>query len=524
MRPTVSDAATPPSQSAQQPAVSAARRWYPRSFFGFLILAFALVCAPLVLSLVRLALEANELSAGTSVAVRKVAAVLQDVEALEQATTRMERLVLQSVALGEPVAADALEPAHQQFVQAAQHLLNAAPGDALTQSIKAISEAEATLVAQVRAQPRLSAPPPELDRINQDLQPLFEAGSRLAALEVAALQTASATTRRDALLALAVALPGALLLALGFTVALARPMHRVENAIRAMGAGRLDDTIQIGGPSDVRQLGMRLDWLRGRLKDLEGHRDLLTRSISHDLKTPLTSMVEGLALLRQEVAGPLNPQQAEVLTIMRESAQQLSDKIEGLLQVRTHAQQDSQRDAPVTLRRVALRELTLSVVSRHRLVAQGRQLRVQVQGDELFVSADQPKLDVVLDNLLSNAIRFSPPAGAICIEVQPHPERPQHARITVSDDGPGVAMADRDRVFDPGYRGDAQPAQSVAGSGQGLSIARDFVLAHGGSLTVLPPGSGPRKGASFCLVLPAVLPAVVAAPAAPRDTATHESA
>jgi two-component system, NtrC family, sensor histidine kinase GlrK len=478
----------------------ASNRPYPRSFFRFLILAFVLVTAPLVVSLVQLTLEANSQAAGSGAAVRKVAAVLKDVEALGPPLTQIERLVRQSLALNEPVPLDLLDNAHAQFTQVATRLLQVDQATDVLSDMRALAKAEGGLVITLRANPLVRELPNDLEQISEQLQALSDAGNRTAAREIGLLQAAFAQAQRHAVVGLAVALPLALLLAGIFTVALARPLTRIEDAIRAMGAGRLDEPIRIGGPRDVRMLGERLNWLRTRLSDLEGYRELLTRSISHDLKTPLTSMVEGLELLRQGVAGPLSPRQSEVVGIMHDSAHALSDKISGLLTVRSSAL----RDSPVDLRPVQLRELVMAVVSHHRLVAQGRQLNLQVLGPDIRLSADGPKLRIVFDNLLSNAIRFSPDGGGIDIELS---LRGEQAHIVVADDGPGVPMGDIDRIFDPGYRAKGQPEHAVVGSGVGLSIAREFVLSHGGKL-LLQAAQGRRKGAHFSVVLPSALPEI----------------
>jgi two-component system, NtrC family, sensor histidine kinase GlrK len=481
-------------------AAPVSNRPYPRSFFRFLILAFVLVTAPLVVSLIQLTLEANDQAAGSGAAVRKVAAVLKNVESLEPPVTQMERLVRQALALNEPVPLDLLDSAHVQFGQVAAKLLDPALSEGVVNDAQALVATEKALVQALRANPRVLALPPALDLLSEQLTALSDAGNRTAAREIGVLQASYVQARRHALVALAVALPLALVLAGVFTVALARPLTRIEDAIRAMGAGRLQERIQIGGPRDVRLLGERLDWLRTRLSDLESYRELLTRSISHDLKTPLTSMVEGLELLRQNVAGPLSPRQAEVVDIMADSAHALSDKIGGLLTVRSGAL----RDSPVDLRPVELRELVLAVVSHHRLVALGKQLDVQVLGAEIRLSADGPKLRVVFDNLMSNAIRFSPQGGGIDIELALHGDQ---ARVTVADDGPGVPLVDVDRIFDPGYRAKHQPEHAVGGSGVGLSIAREFVLAHGGQLRVAG-AQGRRRGAHLQVSLPSALPEI----------------
>jgi two-component system sensor histidine kinase GlrK len=114
-----------------------------------------------------------------------------------------------------------------------------------------------------------------------------------------------------------------------------------------------------------------------------------------------------------------------------------------------------------------------------------------------MAEVDVDKLGMALGNLLSNAIRFSPPGGHIRWHVA---ARAGRALIGVADDGPGVAAADRARIFEPFYRGEVQPDGAPRGSGIGLSIVHEVVTAHGGRIELLADG----PGAHFQIELPHV--------------------
>jgi two-component system sensor histidine kinase GlrK len=113
------------------------------------------------------------------------------------------------------------------------------------------------------------------------------------------------------------ALLGALLVALAMGWWLVRPVRHLEQAIIRLGASRFDEAVKVGGPADLRQLGKRLDWLRQRLAELESDRERALRHVSHELKTPLTALKEGISLLREEVPGPLASGQREVVDILQ---------------------------------------------------------------------------------------------------------------------------------------------------------------------------------------------------------------
>ena len=114
---------------------------------------------------------------------------------------------------------------------------------------------------------------------------------------------------------------------------------------------------------------------------------------------------------------------------------------------------------------------------------------MRAEGEPLTVVVDPVKLGTALANLLSNAIRFSARGGTIAFAVSSTPDT---ARIDISDAGPGIAEGDRDRIFEPFFRGERQPEHAVKGTGIGLSIVQEYIAAHGGRVTLLPGGPGAR--------------------------------
>jgi two-component system sensor histidine kinase GlrK len=291
---------------------------------------------------------------------------------------------------------------------------------------------------------------------------------------------------------IALALAGAFLVALVMGWWLVRPLRQLEQAIVRLGANRFDENITVGGPADLRQLGLRLDWLRQRLSELESDRERTLRHVSHELKTPLTALKEGVALLREEVPGPLADNQREVVDILQHNVVSLQQQIESLLSLNAAAFEARR----LRLARVDLPKLMGSVVQRREFHAQSRHLKVLVETSELGnVMLDAEKMAVVLDNLLSNAIDFSPEGGEVRLVVS---RSDACLHFECIDQGPGVASEDRLRIFDPFVQGQRQPPAQRQGSGVGLSIVRDLVRAMGGNVSLLPA----EKGAHFCVELP----------------------
>jgi two-component system, NtrC family, sensor histidine kinase GlrK len=310
---------------------------------------------------------------------------------------------------------------------------------------------------------------------NEQMQEAFEAGrARLGQQVLAAIAVAA-------------------LAALGFGWWLSRPLVRLEEAVVGLGENRLDQPVQIAGPSDLRSLGQRLEWLRLRLQELDEDKARFLRHVSHELKTPLAALREGVALLQDEVAGTLSDDQREVAAILAQNTHALQAQIEDLLRFNAVAFEARR----LVRRRTDLLALLQASVDLQRLQWQARQLRVTVEGEPVQAEVDADKLGTVVGNLLSNAIRFSPAGADIRLLLN---QGPGWVTLDVVDQGSGVAAGDRERLFEPFYRGQNQPEGALRGSGIGLSIVREYVQAHGGRVQFLHDG----PGAHFRIELPHV--------------------
>jgi two-component system sensor histidine kinase GlrK len=285
----------------------------------------------------------------------------------------------------------------------------------------------------------------------------------------------------------------AALLAAGFGFWLARPLQRIETAIERLGENRYDQVVMVGGPADTRKLGLQLNWLRRRLADLDEGKERFLLQISHQMRTPLAALREGVSLLEDEVAGPLNGGQREIGHILRQNTVALQAQIEDLLRYNAaafHAQH-------LQRKQVDLVALVQRVANEQRLQCQGRDLDVSVSGPSVSALVDADKLGLALANMLSNAVRFSLRGGSIALIVGSGPDGQS---IDCIDQGRGVASEDAARIFEPFYQGRRQPADAgkTKGNGIGLSIAREYVIAHHGSIALLASD----VGAHFRIELP----------------------
>jgi NtrC-family two-component system sensor histidine kinase KinB len=237
-----------------------------------------------------------------------------------------------------------------------------------------------------------------------------------------------------------------------------------------------------------------------RFRLLDDVKTNLVATVSHELKTPLTSIRMAVYLLLEERIGSLNAKQTELLIASRDDAERLLDLINNLLDL---ARLES--GAAVSERRLQLPgDLVTRAVEDARDVigAAGLTISCQVNAGLPPVSVAADQLYHVFSNLISNAAKHSPPGEEVVVAVRAE-NRGQAVRFSVTDHGPGVPAAERARVFEKFYR---LAGESKEGAGLGLAICREIVRAHDGEIGVIAAGA--RGGSEFFFTLPAAaLPA-----------------
>mgnify|MGYP006161812997 FL=1 len=463
------------------------------SFPQLLLVAFVLIGALLGAAALRALFSLDTIMAQSRESTTQAIALSTAAQSLSERSLTMERAARQALVLGD-------RQLRQRFEEAAGHARdilrrlesNELPPEFSRQWLQQLSDVEALLDG---------SPDTALDRERAVARAFRELDGHSAAIAQQvqaiignrndALQDRVEKSRRQLTQQVLGSIALAAVMALGFGVWLARPFQRLEKAIVGLGENRLDLPIDIPGPPDVRRVSQQLEWLRLRLTELDADKARFLRHVSHELKTPLASLHEGVAVLGDGVAGPLNPSQAEVVSILQHNTQLLQHQIEALLRFNAAAFEARQlRREPTDL--LALVE---EQIETQRLRWQSHQLSVRAEGPSMVLPVDREKMASAIGNLLSNAIRFSPQGGLVRLVLQDDAGR---ACLDVIDQGPGVAEADRDRVFEPFYRGERQPTDTVRGTGIGLSIVHEYIGAHGGRVQLLPA----RNGAHFRIELP----------------------
>lgn len=230
-----------------------------------------------------------------------------------------------------------------------------------------------------------------------------------------------------------------------------------------------------------------------QLRELDRARSRFFADVSHEFRTPLTLTLGPLDDLRSGFHGPLpEPVQGQV-ELARRNAGRVLELIDQLLEV-ARLETGSTR---LMARRLELGSFLRRVGGHFDPLAGRRDLRLEVETPEggVEVFAEPARLEKILGNLLSNALKFTPPGGTVTLRLDADEAA---ARISVRDTGPGIPPEELPRVFDRFYRGERSSEQAYPGTGIGLALVRELVHLHGGTVEV---ESGPEAGSRFTVTL-----------------------
>ena len=233
-----------------------------------------------------------------------------------------------------------------------------------------------------------------------------------------------------------------------------------------------------------------------RLRKLDRMKDDFVASVSHELRTPLTSISGYVELMIEGEAGGLNEEQLNFLGVVRRNADRLLRLVGDLLfAAQSDARQVEFERAPVDLLRLVTHAFEAA-----RPAAADREIELALETETVGgFEGDAGRLGQMIDNLLSNALKFTPPGGTVLVRLS---RRDEAAEIEVSDTGMGISEDDQQRLFERFFRTSDATEQAIQGTGLGLSIAAAIVEGHGGSIEVK---SEIGRGTTFRVVLPVVV-------------------
>ncbi|WP_249998588.1 cell wall metabolism sensor histidine kinase WalK [Actinoplanes sp. M2I2] len=286
--------------------------------------------------------------------------------------------------------------------------------------------------------------------------------------------------------ATAVVLILAVLVTIVVGLRLVRPLRVLTEAARRP-SGNL--RVAITGRDEIGYLATALNELSERREQAESQRQAMVSDVAHELRNPLTNIRSWLEAVQDGLATV----DSRLLTLLHDETIQLQHIVDDLRDLAA-ADAGTLRMHPEP---VYVNDSVTQVLDAHRPHAAAAQVRLRAEpaGDPV-IGADPLRLRQMIGNLLSNAIRYSPPGSSVTVRTGVTGDR---LTIAVADTGVGIAPDDLDRVFDRFWRADSSRTRATGGSGLGLPIARQIAEAHGGDISVI---STPGEGTTFTVTLP----------------------
>jgi len=464
----------------------------PRSILQLTVTGFLIVSGLLVIALLITAQQLDGLSGQGQRIVNQSATAMSAGRTIIEQASSMERNAGQFEVLQDEELLTYYAVRREIFVESAMELRSLQLGLEIDNSVTELLGTEEKAYATVTNQGEESA----LQSGNMYPQ-LTERAYRISTAisewtnqQLAELQEETENTKSLLTIEALVLVIAALAIAGIFTALITSPLLQIEKAIGQLGSGSYNEAINITGPRDLVSLGGRLDWLRSRLNKLEQQRSSFLRHVSHELKTPLTAIQESASLLSDGLVGSLNGEQQDIIRIQNSNCQRLRALIDDLLQYNLESF-SVLNSMPEPVR---LDKMVNTVIQAHELIIKSSGLILELDLARLIVNGDNEQIRVVFDNLLANAIKYSPENGTITINLY---QQDGNALFEITDQGPGIKAEEADKIFEAFYQGEAPERKIYLGSGLGLAITQEYVNANAGMISVINHSSGARFRVQF---------------------------
>lgn len=291
-----------------------------------------------------------------------------------------------------------------------------------------------------------------------------------------------------------IAFISAIALAFFITRSISEPIKRLQAETTIIAKGNFSRRIDISSRDEIGELAEAFNIMCYKLNELERLKSEFIANVSHEFRTPLTSLKEANNLMLDGIAGRTTEKQQRLLGIIREESDKLIKMIHDLLDL-------SKLEAGMVRYNFMPSDINIVIekcVDEMRLLAEGKHIDMNMDiGERLpIILMDSEKIKQVITNLLSNAVKFTPDGGRIIVKGF---EEDANIRVEITDTGIGISKEDMGRIFDKFQQADTIINKKIRGTGLGLSIARHIMEAHKGSIWA---ESELGKGSNFIFLLP----------------------
>ncbi len=333
-----------------------------------------------------------------------------------------------------------------------------------------------------------------LDGIHEVLDQLIRTNQQTIETSMGAVGATTGRSSNVALVLTTCVILGAVTFAFIITRTVTRPIEILKRGTEQIARGSFNP-IKVTSNDEFAHLTDAFNDMGEKLKSVNERKAEMMQRISHELRTPLQALLSAHFLLTEERLGPINPQQARILESIRESINKLTNFSNQFLDI-------AKVEAGMmeyTLEKVDLVSLVQPIVDDARLIAVRKDIRVDLTHAPVPpVLVDIEKVNQVVTNLVSNAIKYTPKSGNIILNVGPSEFG---VRIAVQDSGVGIAPEDVPKIFEKFYQAKNAGKAGVKGTGLGLALVKALTEGHGGMVSV---SSTVGVGTTFIVEFPAV--------------------
>jgi len=458
------------------------------SLKSLIALGFVIAVIPLFLAVMYAAFGMRETSALGRTINSQVFEQTKAIRLVLQKTADIERkarlfVLLSDPAVRQPYEQQSYESTRASFKQALSALLKLHLDNKIALLVNELSEKENLIYQQIvgsASENNLKLP------VDEAFQGLRESSSCLSReFESHVDHEFNELRQQSESLEQGLLIKGAILLAISFIfiilllVMLSRSMRQLNTGIRRLSSGELDQAIDIAGPSDLRYLGGRLEWLRTHLIGLETSKQQFMHNVAREIDLPLASIREAAERLVNEADEEQNGARQDLARLLCGNIDKLKTVSEELLRYsRINSMPEMNRKETVNMQ-----YLLESVIGDFQTRLQSKSISVKKLVRPVEIAGIYDQLRGIIEQLMSNAVKYSPTGGEIRIMLR---DSGTQLELEVEDEGPGIEPDERSRVFEPFFRGkNAQGEDHSEGPGLGLAIVKEYVINHQGKVDII---------------------------------------
>jgi two-component system sensor histidine kinase GlrK len=458
------------------------------SLKSLIIIGFVIAVIPLFLAVMYAAFGMRETSELGRTINSQVFQQTKTIRLALQKTADIERkarlfILFSDPALRQPYERQSYETARASFKQALNELLKLNVANKIALLVNELSEKENLIYQQIISSATDDNPGLPIDEAFQGFR---EASTTLSREfenhvdhEFNELRQQSESLEQGLLTKAAVLLFSSFIFIMALLIVLSRSMRQLDVSIRRLGSGEIEEPVIVTGPADLRYLGDRLEWLRTHLMELEASKQQFMHNVAREIDLPLEALRESTErLLNEADKAPHSAGQIIALNLSAnvEKLKTVSEELVRYSQI--HIKPETNRKAAVNIK-----DLLESVIKDFEMPLQDKSITLKKLIRPVEISGSREQLQTILQELMSNAVKYSPVGGEIRLILR---DSGMQMELEIEDEGPGIEPEERPHVFEPFFRGKAaQGGDCAEGPGLGLAIVKEYVANHQGKVEII---------------------------------------